>query len=447
MGRPLQAILPWALSVLLVVGCSKTKDEASIRKQEQAAIDDRLDSFKVTLYRVAKTSVRSLPPRDDVARWTEGRETMTREDWLALAGKEPLLAPSKGRPGLLVAGLQLREGIRTAGLLTFDVLVARCGGHAAGAAQPLRVPALDDPFGSPAVFYGECADLLAHDEDEFPTLAVSMGVVPARTDPDTLGARLANTAFEHLLLGCAWFVQSVELSLYELDRSKPEELKPVEEAALRGARALLYQKEKWHYHSLDELKALEERAPEAAAWIAKSRKPPIEPAEEQAMIVGMIKVLRYENYEALGRKEDAARELDALEGAVKDSQQARAVAHLFRARVLLDEHKFKEAGTEVRKAADAMPADDPMRAELLAAAEKLEKELPDSLSPADLLGFAVRLTRQEITRGAVPDEASGWAGSVRGEMEKRVTSWGDKFPSKDDVASKARDLRNRLRGR
>ncbi len=70
-----------ALLLLVLLGCGKTRDEAAIRKEEQAAIDARLDAFKVTLYRVAKTSVRSLPPRDDVARWTAGRESMTREEW------------------------------------------------------------------------------------------------------------------------------------------------------------------------------------------------------------------------------------------------------------------------------------------------------------------------------------------------------------------------------
>ncbi|GEM_PF-6499612 len=444
MRRCLPAV---ALVALALLGCSKTKDEASIRKLEQEEIEARLDKFKVTLYRVAKTSVRSLPPREDVARWTAGREAMSREDWLALAEKEPLLAPSKGRVGLLVAGLQLREGIRTAGLTATAVLLSAAGGHAVGDGQPLHLPPLDDPFGSPVVFYGECKDLLAHDEDEFPTLAASLGVVPSAPAPLSLGAQLANPSFEHLLLGCAWFKLSVEFTLYELDRSKPEELQPVEEAALRGARAFLYMKEKWHYHSLDELAALEKRAPEAAEFMAKTQKPPAEPAEVQALILGMIKVLRYQNYEELGRKDDAARELASLEETVKDSKQALAMAHLFRARILLDEHKFKECAAELRKGAEALPADDPMRAEFLAGAEKLEKELPDSLSPVDLLVFAVRLARREITRAAVPDEATSWADSVRGELDGRVTSWGEKFPSTDDVASKARDLRNRLRGR
>ncbi len=444
MRRSLPAL---ALMALALLGCSKAKDEASIRKQEQEQIDARLDKFKVTLYRVAKTSVRALPPREDVARWTAGRESMTREDWQALAEKEPLLAPSKGRVGLLVAGLQLREGVRMAGFAAIAVLVSAAGGHAVGDGNPLHVPALDDPFGSPAVFYGECKDLLSHDEDEFPTLAASFLVLPSAPEPDSLGARLASPAFEHLVIGCAWLSQGGEFALYELDRSKPEELRPVEEAALRGARAFLYMKEKWHYHSLDELAALEKRAPEAAEWMAKNRKPPTEPAEEQAMILGMIKVLKYQNYEALGRKDDAARELASLEGTVKDSKQALAMAHLFRARILLDEHKFKECATELRKGAEALPADDPMRAEFLTAAERLEKELPDSLSPVDLLAFAVRLARREITRAAVPDAASSWAESVRGELDKRVTSWGEKFPSTDDVSSKARDLRNRLRGR
>lgn len=436
-----------ALSLLVLLGCGKTRDEAAIRKEEQAAIDARLDAFKVTLYRVAKTSIRSLPARDDVARWTAGRESMTREEWAALAEKEPSLSPSKGRIGLLVAGLQLREAARTAGAVAIGVLAARCGGHLAGAAQPFHVPTLDDPFGSTSVFYGECKDLLSHDEDEFPTLAVALGIVPSSPATDPVGLRLQSSAFEHLLLGCAWFTQSVEFSLYELDHARPEDLQAVEEVALRGARAFRYMKEKWHYHSLDELAAMEKRTPEAGKWMAEHRDPPIDSAEETAMIVAMIKVLRYQNYEALGQKEDAARELAALEETVKDSQRARAVAHVFRARVLLDERNFKEAAAELRKAAEAIPEDDPMRAEALSAAEKIEKELPDSLSPADLLVFAARMARREITGMAVPDEAARWADATRGEVEKRVTSWGDKFPSTDDVASKARALRDRLRGR
>src|SRR5262245_45713241 len=96
-----------AMLLLPVVVCApsawrQARDEASVRKREAQAIDAQIGSARVRLYRALKTSVRSLPPRDELYRVTAGREELTRDEWAALAEREPALAGYRQRVGLLV---------------------------------------------------------------------------------------------------------------------------------------------------------------------------------------------------------------------------------------------------------------------------------------------------------------------------------------------------------
>src|SRR5688572_3062758 len=95
---------PLLLALLVLAGCFGKEDEAAARKREAAEIDARLDSWKIGLYRVVKTSVRALPPRETVHVMVKGKPSLTRDEWAALLEKDEALAPYRKRVGFFIVG-------------------------------------------------------------------------------------------------------------------------------------------------------------------------------------------------------------------------------------------------------------------------------------------------------------------------------------------------------
>ncbi len=372
-----------------LVGCT-AEDETAARKRETAEIEKKLGATKVTLYRVAKTAVRALPPRDRVRTLVAaaGKEELTRDEWIALLEKDPSLVTHKSRVGLFVAGANLREVAYAGVIAGAAVLAARGGGHMAGTAEtPFTLPRTPQPFGgSPTVFVTECRDILRDDEDRYPTLLSSFLpeelAIAARdkTGPFATGplSRIAVPAVEHLALGAAWIAFNPDFALYEWARARAEDLAPLEEAVLRAGRAWLFTKAEWRYHALDELAALEARLPDvtrAAAELAGAT-PTAKPDEAVEALKAVLHLLRAENYHALGRKEDAERELAAAGGSSKPAME--------------------EAWRRAQAA-------------------------------------------------GIPEQATRFAGEIRTRMGEQVATWQKSFPLADDLKDRASGLWNELR--
>jgi hypothetical protein len=469
-----------AASVLFALGagCPGPEDEAAARARERAEVDARLGSAKVTLYRVAKTAVRSLPPRASVRALASGRAELTREEWAALlaASPDPALARHRTRVGLFIVGAHLREAATAGAVVGAAVLAAKGGGRltagaegqvslAAGApggdgpsvtgaagADLWQLPRTGSPFASPVAFVGECRELLDEDEDRFPTLVVSVlpedlqRAAAARAAPFDAPPldRVPLAAFEHLALGAAWLALEPSLALYELRRSEPGRLGAPEEVVLRAARATLYMKSEWRYQALDELDAAARRVPEVATASAALSGGEVAPAEAEAAVLGLLHIVRAENYLALGRKEDADRELAAASAKLEGKARLRGIAHLLAAKVHLDRGEYGRAAAEARLAAEAAPAG-PEREELLALAAEIEKELPASTAPLDLVRFAGRRALEEAARIALGERVGAWAKGFRDRADAQVKEWEASFPSTDELRAKADELWSRLR--
>lgn len=447
------AVLILALC-LAASGCRKATDEASVRQREAGELRARLGVTKVTLYRAVKTAVRSLPPRDAVYRLVAGKAELTRDEWSALMEKEPALSVYRQRVGLFVVGAHLREAAYAGALIGAAILAAKGGGRLVGDPSDLPVlqlPRTTNPFGSPVGFYRECKDVLADDEDRYPTLCASMLPGPlfeaARDRRDVFARppfdRIALPAFEHLVLGCAWLGVQPDLALYELHRARLEDLRPIEAGIVRAARAVVFLKQKWHYHALDELAALEKELPEigrSAAELDKS----LDPKEAEAVLAGVVHLMRYEIYLALKRNDEAAKELEQAQVRLAGQERLKSGAHLIAAKVLLDQGKYKEAAVQVRLAADSLPGDAKMQAELRALAAEIERELPESNAPLDVLAFAVRLLLREAYRLAVSEEVVRWSEGFRDKAGEQIEAWEKSFPSTGELSEKGKELWRRL---
>jgi hypothetical protein len=443
-----------ALALALAPACRQAQDEASVRRREAQAIEGQLGSTRVRLYRALKTSVRSLPPRDELYRITAGREELTRDEWAALIEREPALAPYNRRVGLLVVGAQVREAAYAGALVTAAVLAASAGGRLAGDPSDnpvLQLPRTRNPFGSPVAFYRECRDILADDEDRYPTLCVSM--MPGTLHRAALERRgifatppfdrLAMPAFEHLALGCSWLTLQPVLALYELQRARVEDLSFLEAAVLHAARAALFNQSRWYYHALDELDALEREIPKLAAVAALVERETT-PEQAEALMRGLLHLMRYQTYLGLEREADAAAELGRAETCLKGQERWKALGHMLAARTLLDKGQYKPAARELRLAADALPAEPETQARLRELAERMERELPDSSAPADVLAFAVRLVSREAARLAVGDDASRGAQGFRDRAQEQLAHWERAFPSTDELREQGRAWWRRL---
>lgn len=451
---------PGAAPVLLTLacalpGCRKASDEASLRKREVLEFSAQLDGTRVTLYRVAKTAVRSLPPRDELQRLVAGRSELTREQWAELLAQGPL-AVHKNRVGLFVVGAQLREAAYAGALVGAAVLAAKGGGRLAG--DPFDVPAFalprtGSPFASPVAFYSECRDMLADDEDRYPTLCVSMLPGPlhraARERREIFAKapfeRLASPAFEHLALGCAWVSFQPALALYELQRARGEELQPLEAGVLRAARTALFVQNGWSYRALDELQALEQELPRIAQGAAELDRT-VNAAEAQALLLGFVHLTRYQIYLRLERKADAERELALAGEQLKGQERLKAGGLLIAAKVLLDQGKYKQAAEQVRQAADALPGDARAQAELRELAARIERELPDSDAPADLIAFAARLLFRQVYELVVSADVRSWSEGFRDKSKEQLESWERSFPTTGELKEKGRELWRRLGG-
>lgn len=436
--------------------CRKADDEASLRKREAAELDAQLDGAKVTLYRVAKTAVRSLPPRDELRRLLAGKDELTREQWAELLAQDAALAAHKNRVGLFVVGAQLREAAYAGALVGAAVLAARGGGRLAG--DPFDVPAFalprtGSPFASPVSFYRECRDMLADDEDRYPTLCVSMLPGPlhraARERREIFAKapfdRLASPAFEHLALGGAWMSLQPALALYELRRARSEELQPLEGGVLRAARTALFIQNGWSYTALDELQALEQELPRVAQGAAALDGSVTAP-EAQALLAGFVHLTRYQIYLKLERQADAERELALAGEELKDQQRLKAGGLLIAAKVLLDQGKYKQAAEQVRQAAEALPGDARAQAELRELAARIERELPDSNAPADLVAFAARLLFRQLYELAVGPDVRSFTEGFRDRSREQLESWERAFPTRGELKEKGRELWRRLGG-
>src|SRR6185295_16392328 len=104
MIRRVAVLLVAFVSGLGGVSCRQATDEPSVRKRETAELAAQLGSTRVTLYRVSKTAVRSLPPRDDVQRMIAGQKELTREQWAERIARDPALEAHKNRVGLFIVG-------------------------------------------------------------------------------------------------------------------------------------------------------------------------------------------------------------------------------------------------------------------------------------------------------------------------------------------------------
>ena len=153
----------------------------------------------------------------------------------------------------------------------------------------------------------------------------------------------------HMVLGCAWLAYQPDLALYELDRARTQDLTAIEEAIVRAARAMLFIKQDWHYHALDELAAIESRLPElgrSAAELDTSTAP----AEAEAVMAGVLHLMRYQVYVSLKRNDDAARELALAEAGLRGHERLEAAGHMIAAKLLLDQRRSEErrVGKECR---------------------------------------------------------------------------------------------------
>jgi hypothetical protein len=425
------------LPLLLLSSCSKTEDEAAIRAREKRELESKLSETEITLYRVAKTALRSLPPRDAVRTAVGARTELPRDDWATLVEADPALAAHKNRVGLFIVSVQLRELLIAGTVALVAVLAAKGGGHLAGAvAEPWTVPKTPIPFTSPADFVRECRDILGDDEDRHPTLTVSLlpaSVQQAIRDQSpeisaAIASRIASPAFEHLLLGLAWFKLKPEFALYELHRGDAATLAPLDAAVLRLARSWLYAENRWHYLALDDLGAVDTAALQG---------------DTKAVVDSLVHLQRYRNYEALGRKEDAAKALEVAKASGGNRSELAAAAHLLGAKIHLDRHEFKKCAGEIRAAAELMPED--KKAEAVAIAEKLEKELPESLAPGHLVVWAWSLLFKAAADEAVDPRLATWADSVRDRLGERVAEWKQKMPAASELKDKAGELWQKVR--
>lgn len=449
---------PRALALALAVlatGCpGKPETEEELRKRETVAIEGRVDSWKVTLYRALKTSVRALPPRDHVQRLTAGKKTLTREEWIALLESDPSLASYKNRAGFFVVGSQLREAGYASALTAVALLAAKGGGHLAGPSDPvLELPSTPHPFGSSVVFYGECKDLIGDDEDRYPTITIAMlpgdlaKAARERTGPFATSPldRLAVNALEHTILGCAWLTVEPTLALYELTRARADELLPAEEAVLRVARAGLFVNERFPYHALDELAEIEKKKDEIGKALARLPREGEEMSDPAGTVAGLVHLGRVEIYSSMGKKDEATKELALAEASMKGSEHLRVALHLFAAKAHVDRNEFKKAADELRTAADALKTDAKKNEELRALAERIEKELPDSFGPVDLARWVVRILEADVRKRVVPAASTQLGEAFRDTSKKSVEELEKAFPSQEDVKAKALEGWKRLR--
>ncbi len=403
------------LLLLVVASCKKTEDEAARRAREQRELDVLLAQRKITLYRVAKTALRSLPPRDAVRAATAGKTELTRDEWAKLIEADPALSVHKDRVGLFIVSVQLRESIIAGSTVLLALAAAKAGGRLAGPADPWTPPKTGSPFSSPADFVREARLILGDDEDRYATLAV--GLLPAALKEAAEKLRLHIPAFEHVVLGLAWLKFKDEFACYELVRSDPAAHSTNEAALLRIGRAWIFTQHAWHFHSLDELGA-------------------VGPAEP--VFVALAHSMRYSNFIALERPREADRELELARAAAGDKAELAALAHGLAAKNFIDRREYKKAAAELRVCAGLLP--EPERTEGLALADRIEKELPESLAPHHMVAFISRLLFREAASTVVDPRLAEWADGVRDRAHERVVSWEASFPSVDDVKDKASEL-------
>src|SRR6185295_17376956 len=103
-------------------------------------------------------------------------------------------------------------------------------------------------------------------------------------------------------------------------------------------------------------------------------------------------------------------------------------------------------GEQLRHAADAIPGDPKTQAELRDLATRIERELPDSNAPRDLIAFALRLVFRRLADLVVTDDVRHWADNFRDQSYAQLQGWERSFSSQDELKQKGRDLWQRLRG-
>jgi hypothetical protein len=467
---------PVVLGLLLLVssGCGTraVEDVAARRARESNELSRRLTGVKIGLYRVLKTAMRSLPRRTALRPLLGEARLDSTEGWMklidVLARQDPALARLRNRPGLFALGLALREALIVAavGGVLVTTLAALVGTVPTAfpeavrfldprllpGLEPLPMPAAVSMPTSAAALYHECKDILADDEDRYRSLSATVLDLDRLADTD-LGRRvpllrLASADVEHLVFSLAWYlVRKGDLALYEVQQARREGMSPLEQALLELLQARLYADADLPLLAMDKVESLESRIQDVSRLLAGMGATDTGMRHLPELLHGLLGLLKSEILTQIGRIEDAQKELLAAEERLRPVGAARGLVHLFMARRMFESHDFKNAVSEVRKAADAATGDPDLQARLRELAVRIESELPGSLGPVDLARYGCRLLLRKLFGDAAGSDVLAWGELVRNRLHAQMEAWKSGVPGVEDLNHQAAGLWERVKTR